>query len=530
MRNIAIILFGLLNCLITSGQTFSERLILNDTKDSLYLNSSEASFDKNGNYCFIIKQNDQKYFITPNGKIGGFKSIGSTFGNSGEINYTNSYYDPKDKPWYYKNAKGTKVYGTAVGKIESYKTSHTKENVAITTTLKDSVYNYLNGKLVSKIHIGKADKFYLSSDDWCAFSENGNVIYFLKQNDSYFLYLNGKQIDSSKHRYNQLAINNNGIYVFAKGKRPEQKIGKYDYMFFVHSMDTILGYVRTVWNYELKENGAYYYSGDDNGPYYIAINDKLHKDIKPVSNITLIDRNTFIYTYGEEGQKKINVSNKIYVYDFEEIFFPKLDKKGNFAFYGLKDYYLYKYVNGKKEDKPISKYGVRPVPLHISPKGESTHYYKTDDSIYIYQDNKLLFKPISKKTNFQILLHTEILPGNFVRDKSENGNSLFYIELDTTGYLVFNGVFSKPMISAKEGSYSETKTIGEIVAGEFSDNGFFAIQKTGHSKYLINVNNSIFKEIENVDVIFKDNCFFNSQELIFYGVKGLSFYQFKFTL
>ena len=86
------------------------------------------------------------------------------------------------------------------------------------------------------------------------------------------------------------------------------------------------------------------------------------------------------------------------------------------------------------------------------------------------------------------------------------------------------------MIPAKESSYSETKTIGEIVAGEFSDNGFFAIQKTGSSKYLINVNNKIFKELENVNVLFKDNCFFNGKELIFYGVKGLSFYQFKLTI
>lgn len=530
LRNLAIILFGLLTSLTTYGQTISERLIITDTKDSLYLNSSKKTFDRNGNYCFVIKQNDKEYFVTPNDKIGGFKFIGSTYGNSGEINYTNSYSDPKDKPWYYKNAKGTKVYGTAIGKLESYKTSNTKENIAITTTLKDSVYNYINGKLVSKIHIDKADKFYISNDDWCAFSENGNVIYFLKQDNLYFLYLNGKQIDSSKDRYNQLAINDNGAYIFAKGKKPEQKIGKYDYMFFVHSMDTVLGYVRTVWDYELKENGAYYYSGDDNGPYYIAINDKLHKDIKPVSNITLIDRNNFIYTYGEEGKTKINVSDKTYTYDFEEIFYPTLDREGNFAFYGLKDYYLFKYVNGTKEEKAISKYGVRPTPLYISPKGESIHYFKTDDSIYIYQDDKLLFKPISKKSNFQVLSHKEILPNNFVRGKSESGNSLFYVEFDSTGYLVFNGIFSNPMIPAKESSYSETKTIGEIVAGEFSDNGFFAIQKTGSSKYLINVNNKIFKELENVDVLFKDNCFFNGKELIFYGVKGLSFYQFKLTI
>lgn len=529
LRILTIILFGLLTSLTTYGQTISERMILTDSKDSIYLNSTKKTFDKNGNYCFVIKQNDKEYFVTPNEKIGGFKFIGSTYGNSGEINYTNSYSDPKDKPFYYKNAKGTKVYGTAKGKIEDYQTSNTNENIAIVTNLNDSIYYYINGKLLNQ-NLKDPKKYYGLEKDWVSFSENGNVIYYLNQNNIYNLFVNDRLIDSSKFSYTQLAINDNGTYIFAKGKRPEQKIGKYDYMFFVHSMDTVLGYVRTVWDYELKENGAYYYSGDDNGPYYIAINDKLHKDIKPVSNITLIDRNTFIYTYGEEGKTKINVCDKKYTYDFDEIFYPTLDKQGNFAFYGLKDYYLFKYVNGKKEDKPISKYGVRPTPLYISPKGESIHYFKTDDSIYIYRDDKLIFNPISKKSNFLILPHKDILPNHFIRGKSKNGNSLFYIEFDSTGYLEFNGVFSKPMIPAKESSYSETKTIGEIVAGEFSDNGFFAIQKIGSSKYLINVNNKIFKELENVDVLFKENCFFNGKELIFYGVKGLSFYQFKLTI
>jgi len=529
LKNTTILFFTFLTCVTSYCQTISERLIITDTKDSVYLHSDKTSFDRNGNYCFTIIENGDEYFITPNDKIGGYKFIGSTYGIGGEINYTNSYSDPADKPFYYKNGKGTKVYGTAIGKIEGYQTSNTRENIAIVTTLKDSVFYYINGKKVLS-SIKDSKKHYITEDDWVSFSENGNTIYFIKRDDLYFLYVNDRLIESSKFEYTQLAINDSGTYVFAKGKRPEQKIDTYDYMFFIHSMDSVLGHVRTVWDYELKENGAYYYSGEDNGPYYIAINDKLYKNINNISNITLLDKNTFMYTYAEEGTTKINVSDKIYTHDFEKIFHPSLDTKGNFAFYGLKDYYLFKYINGKKEDKPISDYSVRATPLYISPKGESIHYFKTDDLIYIYQDDKLLFKPISKKNSFQVLSHKEILPNNFVRGKSENGNSLFYIEFDSTGYLVFNGVFSKPTIPVKARSYSEAGSIGEIVAGEYNDHGFFAIQKIGSSKYLLNINNQIYKEIDTVDLIFEKDCFFNGKELIFYGVKGLSFYQFKLTL
>jgi hypothetical protein len=327
-----------------------------------------------------------------------------------------------------------------------------------------------------------------------------------------------------------LAINNNGTYIFAKGKRPEKPIGKYNYMFFIHSMDTVLGYVRTVWNYELKENGAYYYSGDDNGPYYIAINDKLHKNIKPVSNITLIDKETFLYSFGEKGKSKINVNGEIYSHDFDEIFYPNLDTEGNFAFYGMKNYYLHKFVNGKEEKEPISKYGVRATPLYISPKGESIHYFKTDDSIYLYQDEKLIFNPIPKNSNFLIEQHKEVLTYNFVRGKTENGNSLFYLEYDEQGYFVFNGTFSKPFLPIQERNYSKDKEQGTVVAGEFNDDGFFAIQKVGKGKYLIVVNNQIYKELDDVDYILPDSYFFDGKSLIFYGVKKRSFYQFTMSL
>ncbi len=530
MRNFINILIGLLVCLTVNGQTITEQLILTDTKDSLYLNSDKISFDRQGNYCFVIEKDDQDYFVTNKDTIGGFKFIGSTYGNGGEINYTNSYSDPKEKPFYYKNAKGTKVYGTAIGKIESYQTSNTKENIAITTTLNDSVYNYINGRLVSQSHKEQVEKFYISERDWVSFSENGNVIYFLKQDSLYKLFVNDKQIESSKFRYNQLAINNNGTYIFAKGKRPEKPIGKYNYMFFIHSMDTVLGYVRTVWDYELKENGAYYYSGDDNGPYYIAINDKLYKDIKPVSNITLIDKKTYLYSFSENGKNKINVNGAIYSHEFDEIFFPSLDKNGNFAFYGMTDYYLYKFVNGQKIKEPLSKYGVRATPLYISPIGESLHYFKTDDSIYLYQDEKLIFESIPKTSNFIIEPYKEILPYNFVRGKTENGNSLFYLEYENQGYFVFNGKFSKPLIPIKERNFSRVKEQGTIVSGEFNDNGFFAIQKVGKKKFLIIINNQIYKELDDVDFIVSDSYFFDGKSLTFYGVKNRSFYQFTVSL
>ena len=66
--------------------------------------------------------------------------------------------------------------------------------------------------------------------------------------------------------------------------------------------------------------------------------------------------------------------------------------------------------------------------------------------------------------------------------------------------------------------------------GTFNDNGFFAIQKVGKRKFLIVVNNQIYKELDGVDHIVPDSYFFDGNSLTFYGVKKRSFYQFTMSL
>ena len=116
------------------------------------MKAKATSFDKLGNYCFEVEINDSDYFYTNTDTIGAFKFIGSTFGNGGDIAYTNQYGDKEDKPWYFKNYNGTKIYGQVVGKQRRFMDGHTNQNMAITVTYNDSVYYYANDKLISKIH------------------------------------------------------------------------------------------------------------------------------------------------------------------------------------------------------------------------------------------------------------------------------------------------------------------------------------------------------------------------------------------
>lgn len=515
------------------GQIISEKLIITDTKDSLYIHADNISFDAYGNYCFEIKQNGKKAFFTNTRKFIGYQSFTSIYGGNGErLSYTNSSFDSIDKPWYYRNAKSTKILGPVIGKLEKYMTSNTSDHIAIATSYLDTVYYYVNGKLVSKNLKNDLESFDIDHYEWCAFSNNGNTIYYIKKGAFYYLFVNDKVVDRSPNNFNELHINNHGDYIYAEGQRPKTQIKGYEYMFFIHAKNKRIGPVRTVWYNDLTAHNGYYYSGDDNGPEYIIINNKLYKGLERVANIILIDKKNSLFIYKQKGAKNssINVNGKDYTPDVDSIFYASMDVNGDFAFYGLKNQHLYKVVNGKKMEEPITSHGVRAIPLYINPQGISLHVFQTNDSLYLYQDDKLLLKPLSKNSNFKRMPHEDVLPNNYIRGKAENHNSLFYLEFDTLAYWVFNGAFSKPMIPKSGNFYLDRESIGAIVAGTLNEYGFFIIQKIDNKKYLININNEAYAEIDDIDSILRGNTFFDDKELIFYGIKESSFYQFSFQV
>ncbi len=121
MNRICFLIFNFISHFLIS-QTFEEKFIFSDTKDSLFIKSYYKTFDKEGNY---------------------------------------------------RNGKEIKVYENVIGQIESWNSNY--NNVALCTSYKDSIYYYVNGKLVSKIN-KKEIKYFNNSDVWCALSENGNSI------------------------------------------------------------------------------------------------------------------------------------------------------------------------------------------------------------------------------------------------------------------------------------------------------------------------------------------------------------------
>lgn len=515
------------------GQNFTERLLWTDTSGSLEIekNTFNFSFDREGNFCFRVKKSGDDWIITNNSTLDKLCPAGAGFGKHGGCEYFRSCAQKYANYVYAKNQDGTTIYGPITGTVQGYHTGHTRQHCAVTSVLGDTAFFYLDGRMVYSTLLENIKQFKLSNEDWVDFSENGNVIYFLEQNNRFVLYVNDLPIDSSDFRFYSLSINDKGDYIYAKGFRPEQPIGKYDYMFFIHTKDTALDYVRTTWNYALTGNGAYYFSGDDNGPYYIAINGRLHRDIESIRNIILLDNKNSFYTFKKKNKLFLNVNGVDYPVDFKEIYYPSMDTNGHFAYFGMKNYFLYKVVDGNVSKKPLAKYGVMAEPMHISADGHTLYYFKAIDSIYVYQDNDLILKPIKSKEPIELMPWDDVIHCWSYYKKPANGHSLLCLNYGNQGYFVHDGKLSEALLPLTLwSSWGIEPVVGCIVEGVFNENGFFAIQYTGEKQYVLMVNGLVYKELQGIDKIIPDKGFFDGNRVIFYGIKNHDIYQFILAL
>ena len=507
------------------AQTLTQRVILQNGPDSLIQKSFLSYFDKEGNYCFVVKKDKKQFYIfTTHDTLGPFCNAGYSYSKDGGIVYARKPSEQSDGPLYYMSYRGTKVYGPAVGEIQWWVADSECGGVALTTLSNDTVHRYLNCHELLRCHRSEMTKeMDITLEKWAAFSQSGHALYSVKKDSLYRIYVDGRVVDSAAFKYIELAINNNGDYIFAEGFRPQQPIGRYDYLFYVHANEASFDKVRTVWYHTLREDGGFYYSGDDNGPDYILVNGDLYRDMDETSNFRLYDKDNYLFTYRKNRHNWLNVNGKIYPLKFKEAMSPSMDEHGNFALYGKKGGRIYKYVNGEKSSKPLSKYGVRATPLYISPKGESLHYFKTKGSLYLYRDETLVLPPLSAKERFKIHSSYSLF---YQYPFDGNPHTLLFMRYGQNSYWVFDGQLSPPLPMTDPDFCRNSESYPEIISGAIIGDEFYAILQVGDRSYCVVMNNRIYPIDGKIDKILRHCDSFDGKQLVFYGIKENAYYQF----
>ncbi|MBC7553728.1 MAG: hypothetical protein H7257_07090 [Taibaiella sp.] len=524
--------------LMAEGQQLSEKFIVRDLGDSLYIKAFRSAFDTTGNYYFetMLPGKAAKFaMMTNRKKIAPVFTGGSIAIMPYKAMIADAFFsDSTRRKIYYKNKTGTTIYGPRGGKIrEVLDYGHDHIAIELSTGGKSSLY--INDSLVNVTDTLK--------QAWlCSISENGNMLYSVYKNGSYQLFLNHKLIDSAATQFAGININDNGFYIYAK---PDN--GKY----YAHTPSKKFGPLAAVDLADLKGNNAYYFRGCAESQCYVLVNDKMFSGIAEAQIIeedaatgTAVSRSDelisveafsptdFVFTYNQSKTDGIflNLNGKVIHTPYSYIGFVAYDKQLGYAYYGIRydstiqGDRLYTNVNGKERVMPPLK---RKVPSHtqcvsIYPDSASVYYYETKDTVFLYSNGAPLYKPVSAKkfgtwdASSLPLTHTE-------------GLEYFAgLNVEDNSYIVYNNTVSKPLtlINPDYGRLDEPKK-GNIVAGDISPLGYYIIIVTGPGKYLLVINNKVYKELEGIDQIFGESACFTPGAVIFYGRKGSSFYEYR---
>lgn len=516
------------------AQQMDEKLIVRDAGDSLLLKAFRATFDTTGNYYFetLLPGKGDRFAITTNkakrNPVYWGQGIATT---PYKALVANAFFaDSTKKKIWYKNKSGTKVYGPRAGRIREV-LEYGRDNVAIELCVGAKSFLYINDSMVSETD--SLHQLWL-----CAFSDNGHCLYTVYKREMFRLYLDHVQVDSSEEMFSEITVNNNKFYTYVKPQG-----GKY----YVHTPTQRFGPYGIVEYSDLWNNNAYYYRGCVDSQCYVLVNGKLYDKI-PEAHTTFDDgsgntiyksdeqiavqpysADNYLFSYNQDNDNGlfINANGKVTHHNYSYAGFIFSDKKDGYAFYGSrKDTMgaerIYKNINGKEIKLPsFRRARYRPRTLQINPDGSSLYYYETADSMYLYRNDTFLCKPVNKKRF--LVWDATVLP-----QLHPDGLEFFQgINADGASYIIYNNKLSRPLpLILPKYDRMDEPVPGGIVAGDLNHNGFYIIENTAPGKYLLVINNTIYKELDGIDRILGDQGFLNDHSLIFYGTKGNGFYQF----
>jgi hypothetical protein len=489
----------------------NEEMLNNDDDNNLFI-------DTNGKFCLEIRIGKQKYFFDGENQIGPFKFIGST----NDISYTCDILSNKEETFWYRCKLSTKVYGPVRGILRACLNSTNGRGIALQIERNDSLFYYVNGKLV--IGFDKEIAREPFGNDWCKFNSRGEFLLNVKLNNLDLLYLNGELIDSA-YNISYTGFDDNGNYIYARTSTKYTN----DSPFSIYYNKGVIFVGKGFYYGKMDASGSFYFVVNDEDGQKLLFKENLFQYPQCIDENGRIDDRSIIYPSFESYIKCCNVDlkgfkvnyNGIESETYDGIFSECADSLGNFVFFGLKDYYIYPVVNGKRGDS-ISKFGFRAGPVFMTTRGNHYEYYKTADSIYLCYNNEIIKSESSKRAFIIDRLYERLSDYDAPEDLKKTAK---YMQFgDSSYFFIRDSIYGSylPILSIY------TDKIGSIIISKLLEGGkFFFIQKISEKSFQLVLNGIKYDPIENIDEIARHNYFIVERGLIFFGIKGNSILQYS---
>ncbi len=469
---------------------------------------------------------------------------------------------------YYKLKNSTALLGPYKGELD-FILNRTSTKLAFTTKNNGLISLYLGDSLVSKVK-GRKLEYNFGYGNWCALSDTGLAIYYIYADHKYRLFINHTQIDSSDRAFKNIGVNDYGDYSYIRF----DKKGVY-----LKTRDTILGpfdsfaYDRIIYYRSIQNDGSYYYEMPGEKRDRWVINNRVI-NVCP-DYLTLTKNGHYMYFYKDDivsgarqpldmknfdlaimgvpirGKNeiaivnnlyKLNIDGKICQLPYNKIEEPVLDTMGNYAFCGVREFYMYRIVNGMERPKPLSKYGIRPRIVKMDAHGSTYHVFNTDDSAYLYHDKILVHAASDEegcvsflKQKFQchpeaIMLSAqgvEYRGGIFNEGNIRKTESWFETEHDY-------GYFTESEADKASRLTQQQHRRRIVKCGVLNNHTYYIMARKGGG-YAIYVDFSLIAvlkgdEIDGIDGVVSNQVYLDSKHLIFYSKRQGRICRYKITL
>ena len=520
------------------------------------------SFDTTGYYKAIYKSDSFYFTQSPKGR--------SIYTDYDEIRTKNDivYVLSDSTGQYYMPRNWASAYGPLHGQV-TLTPNKQSSMFAISVAYTDLIRLFVHDSLVGQVK-GKKLAYDFEYDNWCALSDTGVTIYYTYSKKKYRLFIDHKLIDSSEKAFKSMAVNDKGQYSYIKYDKKAV---------YLKTSDTTLGpfdttaYDRISYYCGVQNDGSYYYELPGEVRNVWVINSRILYG--QLDYLKFTGNGHYMYFYKEDtgvqsrqrldmknfdrsiwGQRplnnneiklinhsyKLNLDGKTIELPYNKIEAPVIDSTGNYAFCGIRDFMMYRVVNGTELPRPLSQHGVRPKALYMGVKGDTYHVFTTLDSSYLYHNNKLLYaapkgyecssflrKKLQQKPGKLKLYSGQIeYQGEMFRDNDDVKFSSWFAMGSESEYYV-------DPITGMDIRQVQTTADNQILkSGEMNGRSYYIITgKDGCYRVFVDFSlAAVLKkdDIDCIDPVVSDQVYLDEKQLIFYSRRKGKICRYKVTL
>jgi hypothetical protein len=538
---------------VLHAQDIREELIMKDTlADTSAYKVENVVFDKAGNYCISYEHHKLFYYLTKEKLYGPFNFHAMDEHERTEHSYSGLSYE-KGNDLHYKVINGVEVYPSSGGRFAHAEVSGGGNLAVILEDSTRSIYTfYVNGK-----NTGITTEKYPSY----AFQAGASGHYMLHIEDGpdKGLYLDGTRIDTTGDDIDSFDLDSAGNYLYLKDNGEEHVDVRVHY----EGRDTLYVFVPA-------HSGLVHAGFMEGGGYYVQVNRTEHAGPRIIFNggrelhfgreawirdswLTAADDYAVIYSHNRESHDSLLVNGRCYYNPVgEDVNYLVWNKAGDLSF-ATKNYgsivnwgggeHVMRMGHGP-DFKSNSRYR-RFNLIYMSPRGDTMLYkYVQAHTVFIKRNEELLFILPEDKfgASWQDFYDRDGEEGYIHARAKRWVDQDCFINVDTLAYFIYRGNISRPFRNiylmneagkGKSPNYYYSPRFGisnNIVSCKTGKEGFYIIQYQENGRYMIDINNRQYYTLDNIDVVYPYNVYFDGKELIFYLHKNGSYYRYTIKI